>query len=874
MVDLTEETRLATPQSAAEFSFPISTPYGIQVEFMQRLFETLERGEFGIFESPTGTGKSLSIICGSLTWLAHHHARAPSTTDDNDDDRPSWVRDYERKQRESIADPQALAREKYKKWVQRVRRNESTEQRERKQNARRMGAVRAKACKRGSETESPHDSDDEVVAEYHSGGENDAMGDGEYSESVRKLLKARANNRVVEDSDVDSDEDTDQDAEPEEPSINKIFYASRTHSQLQQFIAEIKRTKFGHATPCVTLGSRMQLCTNDEVRSGCTSSAMLNERCLELQQSGRTKRCGQLPVQRTPMLDLKDHAHTHAMDIEDLVVQARKLSVCAYYGARAAVQQAHVVALPYNMLLSRSAREALGVSLAGSVVIVDEAHNLVDTILATHSALLDVRCVTMLLDLVQRYFKKYWPRLRGSNVVHIRRTIALLRALDKYMRAFGATEDGATPVVVKGVNEFLHDAHADHINVFTIDRYLRESNIGRKLNMFADRQTHSTNDAKRPRAQGAAPQASEIAPASAVAALEAFIAGVGSPDRTGARIVVRNGTHGVELSYVLLDPSEAFGDLRREARAVVLAGGTMTPATDVVEQLLPRFGRLSRDMCSPAELKKLDPDQVQLFSWSHVVSPSHICALVIESGPTNSPLRFAFQDQQNTARIRECGQALAALCNVIPGGIVVFFPSYALLSKMLLVWRENGIIERIARRKPVVTEDAHKDVLSEYVEHVRGQSGGAVLLSVVGGRLSEGINFSDELGRAVVMVGVPFPSLASPELNERLAYYESIGQSAVSTAVGPTPTQQSMGPRSRSLYESLCMRAVNQSIGRAIRHRGDYAAIIFLDARYAEPRIARRLPAWIAGPDQTVSSCKFGPALARISAFFKQDFSV
>ncbi|KAJ2502630.1 ATP-dependent DNA helicase chl1 [Coemansia sp. RSA 1972] len=853
MVDLTEETRLATPQTAADFSFPISTPYAIQVEFMQRLFETLERGEFGIFESPTGTGKSLSIICGSLTWLKHHHTRAPATVDDKADDRPAWVREYERKQRESIADPDAVAREKYDRWVKRVRRKESAEQRERKQNARRVGAVRAKAGKRGSE-QSPHNSDDEVVAEYHSGGE-ETKGDGEYSESVRKLLNARAHNRVVEDSDEESDEDTDQNAEPEEPSINKIFYASRTHSQLQQFISEIKRTKFGQATPCVTLGSRMQLCTNGEVRSGC-SSAMLNERCLEMQQNGRSKRCGHLPVQRTPMLDLKDHAHTRAMDIEDLIVQARKLSVCAYYGARASVQQAHVVALPYNMLLSRSAREALGVSLKNSVVIVDEAHNLVDTILATHSALLDARCVTLLLDLVQRYFKKYWQRLKGSNVVHIRRTIALLRALDKYMRAFGATRDVESKVEVKGVNEFLHDAHADHINVFTIDRYLSESKIGRKLNMFADRQSSSNNDAeKRPRAQGATgpkgtagTQKSEIAPATAVAALEAFIAGIGSPDRTGARIVVRNGAHGVELSYVLLDPSEAFGDLRREARAVVLAGGTMTPATDVVEQLLPRFGRLSRDTCSPSDLVKLDPDRVQLFSWSHVVSPSHICSLVVESGPTDTPLKFAFQDQQNIARIRDCGQALAALCNVIPGGVVVFFPSYALLSKMLSVWRDNGTIERIARRKPVVTEDA-QNVLSEYIEHVRGPHKGAVLLSVVGGRLSEGINFSDELGRAVVMVGVPFPSLASPELNERLTYYESIGQksSAASTA---RPTEQSMGPRARSLYESLCMRAVNQSIGRAIRHQGDYAAIIFLDARYAEPRIARKLPAWIAGPNQ------------------------
>jgi len=41
------------------------------------------------------------------------------------------------------------------------------------------------------------------------------------------------------------------------------------------------------------------------------------------------------------------------------------------------------------------------------------------------------------------------------------------------------------------------------------------------------------------------------------------------------------------------------------------------------------------------------------------------------------------------------------------------------------------------------------------------------------------------------------------------------------------------------------MNAVNQSIGRAIRHQHDYAAIVLIDHRYTTSRIYTKLPGWI-----------------------------
>jgi chromosome transmission fidelity protein 1 len=49
----------------------------------------------------------------------------------------------------------------------------------------------------------------------------------------------------------------------------------------------------------------------------------------------------------------------------------------------------------------------------------------------------------------------------------------------------------------------------------------------------------------------------------------------------------------------------------------------------------------------------------------------------------------------------------------------------------------------------------------------------------------------------------------------------------------------------RAYYENLCMRAVNQCIGRSIRHRNDYAGILLVDHRYGKENIRKQLPGWL-----------------------------
>ena len=91
--------------------------------------------------------------------------------------------------------------------------------------------------------------------------------------------------------------------EDEEPETTpRIFYVSRTHSQLAQFVAELRKTRFGktlhivdgaagaHDEPArsISLGSRKQMCINSEVQrvAARAGAEAMNERCRELAKGG------------------------------------------------------------------------------------------------------------------------------------------------------------------------------------------------------------------------------------------------------------------------------------------------------------------------------------------------------------------------------------------------------------------------------------------------------------------------------------------------------------------------------------------------------------------------------------------------------------
>ena len=88
---------------------------------------------------------------------------------------------------------------------------------------------------------------------------------------------------------------------------------------------------------------------------------------------------------------------------------------------------------------------------------------------------------------------------------------------------------------------------------------------------------------------------------------------------------------------------------------------------------------------------------------------------------------------------------------------------------------------------------------------------------MLGGRLSEGINFNDDLCRLMFIIGLPYPNNQNYQIKERIKYWDNKG---IKTFTG------------NDYYNNLCLKIINQAIGRSIRHLNDWAYLMLVDFRF------------------------------------------
>lgn len=136
-----------------------------------------------------------------------------------------------------------------------------------------------------------------------------------------------------------------------------IYYCSRTHSQLAQFVREVQKSPFGKETRLVSLGSRQSLCVNEDVKS-LGSVHLMNDRCVDMQRRKHEKmRIGEdkgkrrrqkmqasCPFYNHEQMELlRDEILLEVKDMEQLVALGKEAQACPYYGSRFAIPAAQML---------------------------------------------------------------------------------------------------------------------------------------------------------------------------------------------------------------------------------------------------------------------------------------------------------------------------------------------------------------------------------------------------------------------------------------------------------------------------------------------------------------------------------------------------
>jgi chromosome transmission fidelity protein 1 len=797
-------------------------PYDIQQQFMQAVYDCIENGKVGIFESPTGTGKSLSLICGSLTWLREHKRKKfdeAMQSIEVDDDEPEWMAEHAREiKRKEILHMRAEFEERLAK----------VREKERKLREKQTGGepFRKRRKQDGTGEEREVNVEDQfALDDYNSddGATKRQTGQSQYSAETTKLLEKLGMITSAK------DDRTTDDLKEE----MKIFFCSRTHSQLSQFVGELQRVHLPAGLPPgkpigdrdqdlteeateaikqITLGSRKNLCINSKVNKLASQTA-INERCMELQQSKTPleKKCQYIPSKddESLVLDFRDHALASIRDIEDLAGVGRKLGICPYYASRPAVTPAEMVTLPYPLLLQKTAREALGISVKGHVVVIDEAHNLMDAVEGICSAQVTVSQLRLARESLMTYLQKFRNKLKGSNRMYVTQVVRVIDSLVQAATPFEA-EKGTGGVVQPSA--LLAGKGVDQINLTKLVRYISESKLARKVEGYVLHLKTAETKGKQGEQQSQLPETPTLTH------VQNFLTTLMNPSKEG-RFFWSKENDSVVLRYMLLDPSEHFRDIVEDARAVILAGGTMSPMEDYTQRLFPYLSSVSTLSCG------------------HIIPSSNLLVRTV-SADSDGPLEFNYKTRSSTHMMQRLGNAMLAVLPHIKGGTVVFFASYAYLEQVRKQWDQDGTGARMSASKSIFFDSraiSVEDTFRAYSDAVSTDPRGALLFSVIGGKLSEGINFSDDLGRCVMAVGLPFPNLETPEWKAKMQYLD--GRAAA--------RGEPSGKASREHAENVCMRAVNQAIGRAIRHKGDWASILLFDARYAQQRVQTKLPGWI-----------------------------
>ncbi|KAI6109813.1 hypothetical protein F5141DRAFT_1188740 [Pisolithus sp. B1] len=624
----------------------------------------------------------------------------------------------------------------------------------------------------------------------------------------------------------------------------KLVYCSRTVPEIEKALTELKRL-MKYRVQCaetpedklkeerftgIGLTSRKNLCINPEV-SKEKKGKVVDARCRDLTNSAACSK-GRANPGSVELCQWHEGLEGYEpgnlipagiWTLADVLQHGRDHITCPYFTIRRMMPFVDVIIYSFHYLLDPKVAEQVSKELTkDAIVVFDEAHNIDNVCIES----LSIDLTRPNLDSATRSVARL-----GEKIEEIKRTDAA-KLQDEYAKLVEGLQDSITETSEEDVfmtNAVLPDdlvkeaipgniRKAEHFVAFLkrFVEYLKTRMRVLHVDITYIERRPLRFCAERLQSLIRTLELNRLDEHSALQKVASFATLVATYDKGFLLILEPFETDNATVPnpvfhLTCLDPSIAIKPVFERFSSVVITSGTISPL----------------DMYP----KMLQFTPVVQETYPMTLTRNCFLPLVITRGSDQVAISSRFEVRNDPAVVRNFGSILVEYSKIVPDGIVAFFPSYLYMESIVAAWNDMGILNEVWKNKLIFVETPDANETSIALENYRracDNGRGAVLLSVARGKVSEGIDFDHNYGRAVIMFGVPYQYTESRILKARLEYLRDAYRIRESEFLG---------------FDA--MRNAAQCVGRVLRGKTDWGLMIFADKRFARADKRAKLPRWI-----------------------------
>jgi DNA excision repair protein ERCC-2 len=493
-------------------------------------------------------------------------------------------------------------------------------------------------------------------------------------------------------------------------------------------------------------------------------------------------------------------AQLTAREVGDKIIYPGELAfhcgdLCPYELMAVSADGADVITLNYNHVFDDTYRDAmyhwLGLEPENTILLIDEAHNLGDSVRAVNSDTITQFIVKKAMNEVESSRSKIKKTgLKKSLAIAEQILPRIYKFMEKMSEKGPSSEEWFDPHMfsdfVFGESLVREDDRmvAELMNLADVIARQKENESSeiylQHLGDFLFMLNFAKND-------------------------EAYV-----PLKYTEQRKIRNNTYtNTSLEIRNIDPSSQVASIVDMHHTTIMLSGTLSPA-EAYE--LYYFGKNGR-----ATIIKL-PNQFP---------PENRLILAASSATTQSSRR---NDPDNVAEIQ---RNLDAFIKGVPGNVVVYFTSYSLLDQYL----DDCTSYAQTAGKRIYLEPRESEqvpaILSQFFQ--AGMKAGVkpgVLLAVTGGKMSEGIDYRGEALKGAMVVGLPLTAYTEIQKIVNEFYKNKYGNK-------------------KGMFIAYTLPAINralQALGRVHRSAEEDGVLVLCDSRFAHKggmEVREHLPEWM-----------------------------